>query len=160
MCRRRQRGLVMGRLAGIARRERKRAPMEILERALVGTDAGVAGDWRGKPGPRQVTVLSASAWQDACRELGADLPWTLRRANLLVEGIDLRRTTGTVLAIGPVRLLITGEVDPCSRMDEQHRGLTEALRPEWRGGVSCTVLEGGPLAVGDAVTLEAVSRSA
>jgi MOSC domain-containing protein YiiM len=53
-----------------------------------------------------------------------------------------------------VRLRITGEVDPCSRMDEQYPGLTKALQPEWRGGISCTVLQGGPVALGDTVTLQ------
>jgi MOSC domain-containing protein YiiM len=144
----------MGKLTGIARREAKRAPMETLERAEISSITGVANDWRGKPGKRQVTVLSASAWRDACRDLGKEVPWTTRRANLLVEGIQLPETTGAVLRIGSVRLLVTGEIDPCSRMDEQVPGLTEALVPEWRGGVSCTVLEGGVVALGDAVTLQ------
>lgn len=144
----------MGKLTGIARREKKRAPMEMLERALISTATGVAEDSRGKPGQRQVTVISAAAWRDACRELGTEIPWTTRRANLLVEEIDLPNTIGAVLHIGSVRLLVTGEVDPCSRMDEQCPGLTKALTPEWRGGVSCTVLEGGPVALGDSVTLQ------
>lgn len=143
----------MGRLIGIARREEKRAPMETLERADVSAETGVAYDWRGKPGRRQVTVLSAAAWRDACRELDDDLPWTLRRANLLVEGIDLPHSTGATIQIGAVRLLVTGEIDPCSRMDEQYPGLTKALQPDWRGGVSCSVVAGGPLTVGDSVTM-------
>lgn len=144
----------MGTLTGIARRERKRAPMETLERAEISKDSGVAEDSRGKPGKRQVTVVSAAAWRDACRDLGQDIPWTARRANLLVDGIDLPDTTGAILTVGRVRLLITGEVDPCSRMDEQYAGLTRALQPEWRGGVSCTVLEGGSVALGDDVTMQ------
>jgi MOSC domain-containing protein YiiM len=144
----------MGKLTGIARREAKRAPMETLERAEISTVTGVANDWRGKPGKRQVTVVSASAWRDACRDLGKEVPWTTRRANLLVEGIRLPETTGAVLSVGSVRLLVTGEIDPCSRMDEQVPGLREALVPEWRGGVSCTVLEGGVVTLGDAVTLQ------
>ncbi|HET6628246.1 MAG TPA: MOSC domain-containing protein [Woeseiaceae bacterium] len=144
----------MGRLAGIARREKKRAPMETLERAEISRQTGVAEDSRGKPGQRQVTVISAAAWRDACRELGQAIPWTTRRANLLVEGIDLPETTGGIISIGPVRLLVSGEVDPCSRMDEQYAGLTRALQPDWRGGVACTVLEAGSVALGDSVTLE------
>jgi MOSC domain-containing protein YiiM len=144
----------MGRLTGIARREKKRAPMETLERANISTETGVAEDFRGKPGHRQVTVISAEAWGSACRALGQDIPWTTRRSNLLVEGLELPHTTGAILAIGPVRLRITGEVDPCSRMDEQYLGLTKALQPEWRGGISCTVLQGGPVALGDTVTLQ------
>lgn len=144
----------MGLLTGIARRDRKRAPMDTLGRAEISTTTGVALDSRGKPGPRQVTVISADAWQSACSELGKELPWTTRRANLLVEGIDLPETTGAVLHIGAVQLLVTGEVDPCSRMDEQCAGLTKALQPQWRGGVSCTVLAGGSVALGDSVTLQ------
>ena len=144
----------MGRLAGIARRDRKRAPMQTLEQAEISTASGVADDFRGKPGPRQVTVISGAAWRAACAELEEDLPWTTRRANLLVEDIELPRTIGAVLRVGPVRLRITGEVDPCSRMEEQRRGLKAALQPNWRGGVSCTVIAGGPVSLGDEVDLE------
>jgi len=144
----------MGQLAGIARREHKRAPMETLERAEISTETGVAMDFRGKPGLRQVTIISAKAWRDACGELQRELPWTTRRANLLVDDFELPRTVGSVIVIGPVRLQITGEVDPCSRMEEQCPGLRQALQPEWRGGVSCTVLEGGTVVLGDEVTTE------
>jgi MOSC domain-containing protein YiiM len=144
----------MGRLTGIARREKKRAPMQTLERAEINAESGVACDSRGKPGPRQVTVISAGAWRAACAELQDDVPWTTRRANLLVEGIELPNTVGAIMKIGQVRLRVTGEVDPCSRMDEQRPGLTAALQPDWRGGVSCTVLEGGLVVLGDEVELE------
>jgi MOSC domain-containing protein YiiM len=145
----------MGRLAGIARRDRKRAPMQTLERAEISTESGVAHDFRGKPGPRQVTVISAAAWRAACAELKDELPWTTRRANLLVEDFELPKTIGAVLRVGSVRLRITGEVDPCSRMEEQRQGLKAALQPDWRGGVSCAVVSGGPVSLGDEVELEA-----
>lgn len=145
----------MGRLAGIARRDRKRAPMQTLERAEISTESGVAHDFRGKPGPRQVTVISAAAWRAACAELKDELPWTTRRANLLVEDFELPKTIGAVFRVGPVRLRITGEVDPCSRMEEQRPGLKAALQPDWRGGVSCAVISGGPVSLGDEVELEA-----
>jgi MOSC domain-containing protein YiiM len=144
----------MGRLTGIARRDRKRAPMQILERADISTETGVALDFRGKPGPRQLTVISARAWKNACSELQKEIPWTTRRANLLVDDFELPRSIGAILKIGPVRLRITGEVDPCSRMEEQCPGLKQALQPDWRGGVSCAVLEGGTVALGDEVAAE------
>jgi MOSC domain-containing protein YiiM len=144
----------MGRLTGIARRDRKRAPMQTLDRAEISMQTGVAMDFRGKPGKRQVTVISADAWRQACRELQNDIPWTTRRANLLVDDFELPKTIGAVLKIGQVRLRITGEVDPCSRMDEQCPGLTKALQPDWRGGVSCSVLQGGSVALGDEVVTE------
>ncbi len=143
----------MGRLVGIARREKKRAEMEILKDAEISDESGVANDFRGRPGKRQVTVMSAEAWASACKELGQEIPWTTRRANLLVEDVELPQRTGDVIKVGGVRLLITMEVDPCSRMEEQVQGLRSALTPEWRGGVACTVLKGGPVRVGDNVSV-------
>jgi MOSC domain-containing protein YiiM len=143
----------MGRLVGIARRDEKRAPMETLEQADVSDQTGVARDSRGKAGERTVTVISARAWREVCTELGQEIPWTTRRANLLVDDIDLPRSDGPVIEVGKVRLKVMTEVNPCSRMDEQVAGLTAALTPEWRGGVGCTVLQGGSISIGDPVTI-------
>lgn len=147
-------GAPEGRLLGIALRSRTRAPMQEPERAEVTTDAGVVGDFRGKPGKRQLTLIAREAWQAACRELGVTLPWTMRRANLLVEGLTLEQSAGRRLRIGPVLLEVTMETDPCQVMDAQHPGLRAALKPDWRGGVSCRVLEGGTLARGDVARWE------
>ena len=141
----------MGRLIGIARRDHKRAPMETLEKADVSAETGVAQDSRGKPGKRTVTVISARAWRDVCNELGRDIHWTTRRANLLVDDIELPRSVGPIIEVGAVRLQVMMEVDPCSRMDEQVDGLTELLKPDWRGGVGCAVLQGGSISIGDTV---------
>ena len=143
----------MGKLAGIAWRSGKRAPMQTLDQAEISAATGVAEDSRGKPGKRQVTLLSARAWRDACEDVGTDAPWTTRRSNLLIEDMDLPREAGRVIAIGDVRLETTVEIDPCSRMDEQVPGLTAALRPDWRGGIGCRVIEGGTVRVGDAITV-------
>ena len=144
----------MGTLVGIAMREQKRAPMVELDTAEVGLANGVAGDFRGRPGDRQVTVLSADAWELACGELGRSLPWTTRRSNLLVRGVALPQVPGAVIVIGDVRLEVTMETDPCSRMEEQCPGLKSALTPDWRGGVCCRVLAGGRVATGDDVSIE------
>ena len=143
----------MGRLVGIARREEKRAAMETLESAEVREESGVANDFRGKPGKRQVTLVSASAWAAVCEELGQEIPWTTRRANFLIEGVNFPKRTGDVIEVGGVRLLVTMEVDPCSRMEEQVAGLKQAMTPDWRGGVACTVLKGGTVRLGDDVAV-------
>jgi MOSC domain-containing protein YiiM len=70
---------------------------------------------------------------------------------LLVDDIDLPRAAGHIIEVGDVRLRVTMEVDPCSRMDEQVDGLTALLRPDWRGGVGCTVLRNGVVSIGDPV---------
>jgi MOSC domain-containing protein YiiM len=144
----------VGKLLDIAIRAKSRAPMERRESVQVGSDTGLAGDSRGRMVDRNVTVISREGWDAACAELGETLPWTTRRANLLVEGIDLEQTTGARLRIGPVVLEVTDECDPCERMEEQRAGLRAALMPAWRAGVQCRVLEAGELRTGDEVALE------
>jgi MOSC domain-containing protein YiiM len=106
-----------------------------------------------RPGMRQVTLLSAEVWAEVCRELGVDLPWRERRANLLVEGIDFAATIGHTVTIGEVQLQIHGEIEPCEIMDEVHTGLCEALVPNCRGGVYGEALSGGAVRAGDPVSM-------
>lgn len=124
--------------------------MEVLERTAISAQAGIAGDYRGRPGKRQVTILFAEDWKAAVADLDPDAAWTIRRANLLVEGVANIRAPGSILAIGEIMFLITGETEPCIRMDEQLPGLQEALRPNWRGGLTAQVMSDGEIAVGDA----------
>ncbi|MGE3476267.1 MAG: MOSC domain-containing protein [Rhodospirillaceae bacterium] len=145
---------VSGRLRGIAVRSAKRAAMITKAAAEILAPAGVDGDFGRTRGRRQVTVLSVEAWRDACDELGAALPWTTRRANLFVAGLPLQPLAGARLVIGNAVLEVTGETDPCKRMDEQHEGLRAALTPKARGGVTCRVVAGGKIAVGDEVKWE------
>ncbi len=127
--------------------------MVVLARAVVTPERGVADDFRGRPGKRQVTVLSREGWQAACEASGEAFDWTVRRANLFVEGIDLRESAGRVIEIGTLRLLVTRETDPCERMAEHSVALEQALRQAWRGGVCCRVVDGGEIALGDEVVL-------
>ncbi|MGB1925593.1 MAG: MOSC domain-containing protein [Rubripirellula sp.] len=147
-------GIQQGILIGIARREKTRAPMEEIESALVTTKSGIEKDFRGKPGNRQITILAEEDWESACKTMEKNLPWTLRRANLLVKGIKLQETTDSLIQIGNLTLQVTGETDPCSRMDEEVPGLTKALLPDWRGGVLCRVIADGKISLGNQVTLE------
>ena len=140
-----------GRLRGIAIRSAKRAAMTTCAVSSVHHAAGVDGDFGRRRGRAQVTVLSEEAWRATCDDLGTPLPWTMRRANLLVAGIPLRRLAGSRIVIGPVVLEVTGETGPCRRMEDAHAGLRRALTPDARGGVRCRVLAGGPIAVGDDV---------
>jgi MOSC domain-containing protein YiiM len=142
-----------GKVLGLARRAKSRAPMETMDAASVTVAAGIEGDSRGKPDARQVTVLTREAWEAACAELGQAPDWTTRRANILIEGLRVEGKPGRIIRIGEVELEITGETDPCNRMDEQVPGLRQALTPDWRGGVTCRVRHDGNIAVGDAVSL-------
>lgn len=144
----------MGKLLGIAYRDASRQPMREADSGYLSRAGGVEGDFRGKKGPRQVTVLCLEKWQAACAELGAELPWTTRRSNLLVSGLAIGpECVGRTLQVGAALLRITRETDPCRRMDEQHDGLRRALTPDWRGGACAEVIADGAIATGDAVRL-------
>ena len=140
----------MGRLLGIARAPARRAALLETDEAEVGVACGVNGDARGKRPGRQVTVLFRDGWERACEELGVTLPWVTRRANLLIDGVGVPREGGR-LKIGDLVLEVTEETKPCRVMEAAHRGLKQALAPEWRGGVCCRVVQGGTIRVGDPV---------
>ncbi len=143
----------MGNLTGIAFKLEKFGKMIVCDSANVSTVTGVAQDVRGGKGKRQVTVLDTQRYHDACKEIGKELDWTIRRANLLIEGIDLFQSKGKYLCVNELVLEITGETTPCYRMDEQCEGLKTALIPEWRGGVCCRVIRGGEIKIGDTITI-------
>ncbi len=154
---------ITGTLAGIARHARPRGPVECLDRVAVNQREGVHGDFRGavRPGRfprRQVTLMETESWAAAMSELGRSgedqVPWYERRVNLLVQGLRLPRERGPVIAIGPsLRIEVTGECDPCSRMEEIARGLKAVLTPDWRGGHNGRVIADGEIAIGDEVRI-------
>ena len=150
----------MGILLNIATKTASGEPMTAHREIAISRERGLEGDFRGEINNRQVTVVSREAWETACGQLKADLPWTTRRANLLVEGLDLEETAGSRLRIGRVVLEITGETTPCKRMDAAYAGLREALTPQWRSGANCRVIEGGTVRAGDEVQMEAVASDA
>ena len=143
----------MGHLLAIARAPVKRGILIPISEAVVGIPDGIAGDARGGRAGRQVTVVFREGWEAACRDLGVELPWTTRRANLLIEGVDVPRE-GRRIHIGSTVLEVTQETQPCQVMEAAHRGLREALTPDWRGGVCCRVVQGGTIRVGDRVDVE------
>lgn len=142
-----------GKLIGIARAVELRAPLEEISQANITVESGIDGDARGRKPDRQVTVLFRESWQEACRELGAELPWVTRRANLLIEGVPAPQRAGGKIRIGDVTLAIMLETDPCYLMEKAHAGLKAALTPNWRGGVCCSVVSGGSVRVGDTVSI-------
>lgn len=142
-------------LAAIAYKTAKRGKMNQVFCANVTLERGVENDVFGRPGKRQVTVLSQQQWQIACKQINADLDWLARRANLLITGHEFSADdVGKTLQIGAdLQLLITGETDPCKKMEAAFAGLEQALTPDWRGGVTCKVIQAGLIQPDDPVTL-------
>ena len=148
----------MARLLGIAIKRGKYAEMEPLHQIVLTPEAGLEGDYRGAPGKRQVTLMSLAGWDRACAELGIERPWHARRANLLVDELPLFETKGARITLGDAVLEVTGETDPCERMEAVHPGLFNALAQQWRGGVTCRVISGGMLTIGMNVSLQLLSH--
>jgi MOSC domain-containing protein YiiM len=147
------------RIAGIAVRHAPKAEPTLLERSAVTVAAGLPGNFRGIEKARrrrQVTLLHAGDWSAACAESECALDWSARRCDLLVEGGPLPMETGAMIRIGTAVLEITGECDPCVRMDAIHEGLRAALTSAWRGGRLARVVEEGDLEIGSSVTVLAI----
>ena len=124
--------------------------MDGADRSTLVAGRGLAGN-ANQGGKRQVTLLDLGRWQQFMDRFRADLNTNARRANLVIEGLDLFDSRGRTLRIGAARLLVHGETLPCERMDETLAGLQGAMRERWGGGVFAEVIEGGEISVGDDV---------
>ena len=127
--------------------------MDAVERAELRAGRGLVGN-ADQGGWRQVTIIARRRWDGVNETMADDIDPAVRRANMLVEGIDLDNTRGRTLRIGSCRLLIRGETRPCEHMDAARPGLRGALDPAWAGGAFAEVLDDGDIAVGDTVSWE------
>lgn len=134
---------------------------------------------------RGITLLASQQWaavQQDLKDKHSNLPWTARRANVLLDvaaiadlnlpippsvkpplpdrqdaantdPFTLLGLIGRQLKIGTALLEVTVETKPCSHIDRLTPGLRKALLPDGRGGVCCRVIENGAIATGDPATL-------
>jgi MOSC domain-containing protein YiiM len=148
---------VTGRIEAIVVRGSPRDPARRVERTQALAGIGLADDRLGQRGEaelstRQVTLIQAehlAVIAQLARVAQVD-PVGLRR-NLVVSGINLLALKTARLRIGDAVVLeIIGPCQPCSRMEEAiGPGGYAAMRGH--GGMTARVIEGGPIAVGDAV---------
>jgi len=148
----------MGRLVGIWIKRVHRGPMDAADAAELVAGRGLRGD-ATQGGRRQVTIMSLDRWQALTSHLPGPPTPAIRRANLMVEGIDLDFSRERVLRIGDARVRIFGETRPCHQMDEACPGLQDALSPPWGGGAFGEVIEGGVIAVGSPVRWDDAAAS-
>ena len=141
-----------GQILKIFLRPGKKQPVQSVTAAYTELSSGLRGDHK-KGGKRQVTIMTREAWESACHQIGETLDPGLRRANVLVEGVDLESAIGCDLVLGESRITLLGETEPCDRMDEVHPGLQNALKPNLRGGVFGRVVQAGRMSTGDAAYL-------
>ena len=131
--------------------------MKPVESLQLEANYGITGN-ADQGGWRQVTIISAERWAKAGAELGSEVDPALRRANVMIEGLDLAESRGKVLALGECRIEIRGETRPCQLMDDQHQGLRDALDEDWGGGAFGVILNSGEIRVGDPVGFQAADK--
>ena len=136
------------------------APVERLEAARALAGRGLEGDryaagigsysrWPGRG--RAVTLIAAEALAEAESIFGVRVSAGEHRRNLVVAGADLRSLLGGRFRIGGALFEGARVCAPCKylvRVTGQER-VFEAL--VGRGGIRAEVVEGGRLAVGDAL---------
>ena len=142
-----------GRLEAIWVKRAHRGPMDPVPSAALVAGRGVAGS-ADQGRRRQVTLIEREVWERLMGGLDGDVSPGARRANLMVSGLPLARTTNRTLRVGGCRLRILGETRPCERMDEALPGLRRAMDPDWGGGAFAEVLEGGEISVGAEIAWE------
>ena len=141
-------------LKAIAIRPDADSEMEEVDSVEITTEHGLKGDSRGKPGRRQISIQSDESWTGICKKLKKDLPWTDRRANILVEGLEFNEEhIGKLLKIGNVALVVCMEIGQLSQESDAIDGLTDELLGDFRGGICCKVVTPGTITVGDAITV-------
>ena len=142
-----------GRLEQIWKKRFHRGPMEPVSTARLQVGCGLA-DNAEFGGKRQITLMSRESWEIVTNTMDVVLDPILRRANLLVSGINLQESQNRIIRIGKCRIRLVGETRPCERMDLVHPGLCAALASDWNGGAYGEVLDSGEITINDEVLWE------
>ena len=156
-----------GRIEAIVLRRGREQPAASVPFALALADRGLEGDRGaarppGRPGggKRQVTLIQAEHLPLIRAWTGVDVDAVALRRNLVVSGINLL-SQHALFADQPLQvrlgrdvlIVVTGPCDPCSRMEALlGPGGYNAMRGH--GGTTARVIQGGTIAVGDAVMVE------
>ena len=138
-----------GRVEALWVKRAHRGPMDEVDEAEFISRRGLAGN-ADIGGRRQLTIIDRGRWRAATADLG-DVDPVLRRANVMVSGIDLEASRGRLLRIGDATVRVNGETRPCRALEFARPGLQRALDAHWGGGVYTEVVDGATVHVGDPV---------
>ncbi len=144
----------VGKVEWLGVRPAAKAEVEELQTVEAVVGKGLVGDhYKGSSGNRQVTLIQAEHLAGVAYMLKTDLiDPALTRRNIVVSGINLLAFEDQQFQIGEVVLAMTGPCEPCNRMEENlGEGGYNAMRGH--GGITCKVVKGGVIRVGDAVRL-------
>lgn len=127
----------------------KETPSDPVQEATAISGMGLEGDRSCKAGNvRQVLLMDKETLDEM------DLKPGIIKENITTTGIDLTQAkVGQVFFIGDQATMeVVGECEPCGKMDAIRPGLQERLNH--RRGMLTTVINGGPIKVGDSIRLE------
>jgi molybdenum cofactor synthesis domain-containing protein len=142
----------MGKILAVCVSGQKGRPKKNAGSALLVENHGLEGDAHAGDWPRQVSLLSHDKIQDF-RERGAEVADGDFGENLVVEGIDFKSLPlGTRLKCGEALLEMTKIGKECHTPCPIHKRMGDCIMP--REGVFARVLRGGPVRVGDDLTVE------
>ncbi len=122
------------------------APMQRAQAAHAVTGKGFQGDAGFGQRRRQVLMIEAETLQEFALQPG------LVRENVVVTGVQLAGlAAGTRVQAGEALLEVTLDCAPCEYIEGLRPGLRAAM--DGRRGTLFRVLEGGTVAVGDAIAI-------
>jgi MOSC domain-containing protein YiiM len=136
-------------------------PLESVAHVTAVAGHGLVGDRKyrreglpaDKDGPdRELTLIEAEAIEAVTREYGVAIEPVETRRNVVTRGIALNHLVGERFKVGEVVLQGIRLCEPCDHLEALTRpGVRAAL--VHRGGLRAQILEGGPIRVGDAISL-------
>ena len=143
----------MGKVCAVCVSPARGTGKENVERAHFIAGHGIEGDAHAGPWHRQVSLLGLGKIEDF-RARGAKVDFGAFGENLVVEGIDFRALpVGTLFRCGSVLLELTQIGKDCHSHCAIYKQVGDCIMP--REGVFARVLEGGEIAVGDELVIEA-----
>jgi MOSC domain-containing protein YiiM len=114
------------------------------------------GTFSGEPGAgREITLIEIEAVEALKRDYQIELEAGLMRRNLVTRGVALNHLVTCEFKVGSVTLRGTRLCEPCTHVEKLTRkGVMRGL--VHRGGLRADIIAGGPIRVGDIITLGGV----
>jgi MOSC domain-containing protein YiiM len=142
----------MGAVEGITLVLNRAGDTRAVEAVDASAGAGLEGDYHG-----DLTLIASEALDGLREDTGIELSGEESRRNVLTSGIDLNALVGRRFRVGDVEAVGVELAEPCTKLQRisGEKGVLRGL--VHRGGLRADVVEGGRIAVGDAV--EAVGES-
>ncbi len=138
---------------------KQNATAESCKHVIVRSNFGIVGDYRSEKFQiGQITLIEAETIDAMSLKLGLDIPNGASRRQIMVKGINLNKLVGQNLRLGQIFARVEDKCKPCNNMEQKiGPGAKNAMNN--KGGIRCSIIDGGELHVGDKITVESPSCS-